>query len=368
MIEIIYNGTNQESTSVQEKVILPNNIRQIGESKSNIRIYLEDYACTYLKYLANNHTEKGYMAILLGDIQYEAPMVYLFVKSVLSVECDEISPEHIGFKESQWSQIEQEVEKYFPEQEIVGWSLGLSGFDMRITDSILQIHMNHFPGNHKILFVIETREEEETFFVFENGTLKEQSGYYVFYEKNKYMQAYMIEKNNNQSIENGKIVSDRAVGDFRKIVAEKQERKKTKKERSYLTGVCAAAAILVLGITWRNHGKNVEELSKEIATETVQDDVYQEEIIQKPVEITVEPTPAAVMKLTPTPAPIPEEKPEEVETNTDSYQKYVVKQGDTLTKISEIYYGDLQAVQEICRLNQLESEDLIYTGQIILLP
>ena len=45
-----------------------------------------------------------------------------------------------------------------------------------------------------------------------------------------------------------------------------------------------------------------------------------------------------------------------------------MKRGDTLTKISETYYGGIQAVQEICEINNLTSEDLIYAGQIILLP
>lgn len=48
--------------------------------------------------------------------------------------------------------------------------------------------------------------------------------------------------------------------------------------------------------------------------------------------------------------------------------EYTVKRGDSLSKICEIYYGTLDRIKDICKLNGIVSEDLIYAGQKLLLP
>ncbi|MGI6006985.1 MAG: LysM peptidoglycan-binding domain-containing protein [Ruminococcus sp.] len=405
MIEIIYNEMNQGSTTENGKVNLPNNIRQIGESRSNLKIYLEDYAYTYLKRLSASDPEKGRAAVLLGEIKWEEPVSYIFVKSALEVECAELAQEHMDFKDAQWDQVHKDMEKYFPDQEIIGWSLSLPGFDMEITDVILKTHLNHFAGNQKILFAMEPVERDEAFFVFENGKLKRQNGYYIYYEKNEPMQAYMIDRNGNASIENKENVTDRAVVDFRKIVAGKKEKgKKNKGNKTYVTGVCAAAALLVVGFTFLNQRKNENEAVEQTAQndilemddngaegESMQEEAqpskqpsgakedFSAEITEEPSEVSDEEadgeTPmdeeneTAAENQSAEDSTAAEPTPEEnQETTTGSYERYVVKKGDTLTKISEMYYGGIQEVQEICEINNLTSEDLIYAGQIILLP
>ena len=51
-----------------------------------------------------------------------------------------------------------------------------------------------------------------------------------------------------------------------------------------------------------------------------------------------------------------------------AYAAYRVQKGDTITSIASRYYGSLAKISEICALNNLESQDLIYEGQVILLP
>ncbi len=69
MIEIIYNEKKQGSTTENGIFHLPNNIRQIGETRPHLKIYMEDYAYTYLKRMSGNHMEGGCAAILLGGSQ-----------------------------------------------------------------------------------------------------------------------------------------------------------------------------------------------------------------------------------------------------------------------------------------------------------
>ena len=47
---------------------------------------------------------------------------------------------------------------------------------------------------------------------------------------------------------------------------------------------------------------------------------------------------------------------------------YVVQRGDTLSSISKRVYGSAGQINNICKLNNLNINDIIYPGQIILLP
>ena len=56
------------------------------------------------------------------------------------------------------------------------------------------------------------------------------------------------------------------------------------------------------------------------------------------------------------------------ESQTEGHVSYTIRQGDTITKISIKNYGSTAKVREICELNHLSVNDLIYPGQKILLP
>ncbi len=51
---------------------------------------------------------------------------------------------------------------------------------------------------------------------------------------------------------------------------------------------------------------------------------------------------------------------EETEVMVGAYKSYIVKEGDTLLKISRNYYQDAAHVEEIRQLNQIEDPDYIY--------
>ena len=70
-----------------------------------------------------------------------------------------------------------------------------------------------------------------------------------------------------------------------------------------------------------------------------------------------------------------EEKPDEAddakkteETGGEVHESYTIRPGDTLFKISIQRYGDMSEISEICRLNGISEDDIIYPGQTILLP
>ena len=57
-----------------------------------------------------------------------------------------------------------------------------------------------------------------------------------------------------------------------------------------------------------------------------------------------------------------------VTSSAEAGTSYVIKPGDTLYQISISRYGTMEKVADICRANGLTEEEIIYPGQIIVLP
>ena len=90
MIEIVYKEEKQEAKNGENLFNLPRNIRQIGLTAGNIRIYIEDYVYTFLTRLARNETgpgnEQGCVAVFTGDTKWNNGITYLFIRGALMVD------------------------------------------------------------------------------------------------------------------------------------------------------------------------------------------------------------------------------------------------------------------------------------------
>ena len=62
------------------------------------------------------------------------------------------------------------------------------------------------------------------------------------------------------------------------------------------------------------------------------------------------------------------ENSETTDTASSGSASYIIRPGDTLYQISMEKYGNMDEVAEICRLNGISEDEIIYPGQIIVLP
>ena len=361
MIEVIYKEETDTTKETAEYVKLPNNVRQIGEIKGKKKIYMEDYVYTFLKKIARNPHGDEVAAILFGSCHWTGQGDYIFIRSALQIRDLELSPEHIRFDDKVWGQVYEDSKKYFPEQEIVGWFAGFPGFNMEITEEIRKTHLDHFAGNDKVLFLMEPGEMEEAFYVYENNQLVRVPGHFIYYEKNDPMQAYMIDMSENKSIEETEHVPDRAVIDFRRTVrgkkketteSEKSEKAKKHSARNrWLAGACCAAAMLAVGLPY---------LAPVPTQDTTQESLNPQANGETSEEVSISPTQESMQQ---------EEKKEEQQATADIKTiTYTIQRGDTLTSICQKQYGTISRINEICQLNGISPEDIIYAGGKLLLP
>ena len=428
MIEVIYKDEKQEVNDGETGWNLPKNIRQIGLAGENYRIYIEDYVYTFLHRAAQakcqQEEDSGILAVFLGENRWQSGTGYTFIRGALLADAGEITEEHIEITQNMWQKIHEEQEKYFEGQEIVGWFLARQSLPMVVSELIGKVHRNQF-GGEKILMLMDTAEQEEAFFRYENNFLVRQSGYYIYYEKNTQMQNYMLEKNPEIQEESQETVQDDAVRAFRSLIQKKKKEEPEETEEktsvfSYAATACIVLALAVVGVRfYRNYqvGQNIEG-----ETRTASADIMQEtEITQIPAASVQQVTPTSWAELTESPKITPTAEPtlippvtisaeeaqiykeesdtrkaqrriqqkkqnEEESTGQDNSGQassdqdsettsamqtrgsYTIRPGDTLYQISIENYGTMDKVADICRANGISENEIIYPGQIIVLP
>ena len=419
MIEIVYEKEKQKPEGNEGFFRIPNNIRQIGEIRGTQKIYIEDYAYTYLCRISSENSHRGIAAILLGQANWKEGISYLFIKSAVALPDMEVTEEHLTFTQEIWNHVYEKNKEYFPEQEVVGWFLSIPGCAMELHEVICQTHLNHFGGNDKVLFVQEPLEKEEAFYRYEEGRMSRQPGFYVYYEKNEPMRNFLIAQNERAERKTEE-VDDSAVSTFSKKVEKKtaEEEQKQKFPLFRNASVCAAAAVLAVGVLYLNDyqklrstekvmasleeprekeeqqkvtpvngtadstGKsddakeNVAETEKKTETETSAEtsgETSAADTDSGQKEKGAESSDSSHQENTPDDAEDTDTPSDTAVSDTETtavgtHRSYTIQPGDTITKISIRNYGNTKKIGEICELNSLSETDLIYPGQKILLP
>jgi phage tail protein X len=412
MIEIICNKDDSDKSEENPKdnntcIRRPKNIKQIGDVSSDKKIYIEDYAFTYINSIAYNSPQEEQAGVLLGELAKEGNERCVFVKGVIKAALGDTSDTGIYFNENIWNKIYSDTEKYFPDLSVVGWFAVMPEVTDERMARLKKLHLDNFAGNMKTLYLVDTVEKEEHFYLYENGTLKRQKGYVCFYERNYEMQEYMLERSEKKSCEDAS--DDRVIRNIRNVIREKEELKEQRKSGSFMYGVSAflVVVIIVIGINLMNNYEKMRRLNQSVDNLMNQlegnerggqdgDDngVHDSEASG---DISVDGNAIKVNRLSGDVYPLEENSTSnkterETETDnkaasettqaisesetdasvssvkTDSYSMYTVKQGDTLMGICKRYYGTTTKYQEVMQYNGLDDSDMLYIGQQIKLP
>ena len=386
MIEIICNEENSDKSKQVTRgaaIRRPKNIKQIGEVSSDKKIYIEDYAFTYINSIAYNNPSDSQAGVLLGENQTDGDEKCVFIKGIIKAKLGtEVEEKGVYFNESVWNGIYSDVEKYFPDLSVVGWFAAIPEVTPERMMKLKKIHLDNFAGTMKTFYLIDTVEKEENFYLYENGELKKQKGYVCFYERNYEMQEYMLERRERKSSEDG---PDKVMKSIRNIIREKEELHEQKKNARFMYGVSTfmVIVILVIGINLMNNYQKMKKFDKSISSLMVQmsgnDTATQEEVVPvNKLEGGVYPTEAETTSRTAGTGAVSTEnvtvtaaQPVEEQTvaaTVNEVKTYTVKAGDTIMGICKKYYGDTSKCNEVIAYNNIKDENFLYIGQQIKLP
>lgn len=387
MIEIICKENQQE----EEEVKLPKNIRQVGSPDGRHKIYLEDYVYTYLK--NNARANRRSAAVLFGKSTVSQDIRYTFISGALECTQAVFQFENIYLDESFWEYIYMEEKEKFPDTEVIGWFVGEWGEGLELSPAIEAAHRKYFAGREKLLMLMDSAEEEERFYVCEQGYLQKREGYYIYYEKNTAMQEMFVKSSMEEPISE----AEKALQNYRSMLLEKRERKVENHNKRFLYGATSLVmtALCIVGITTINNYQKMKEVEgvlytmkeeeADVVVESIPADVEptaEEDLQSETPEQEEEPqpeTPTAEEESQPE-TPAAEEEPQsetptaeeesqpETPVQEEEPQYYTVQAGDTLESICRQFYRDKSMIAALCHANGIENGDKIQAGQTLVLP
>ncbi len=422
MIEIIYDSSKDNQSNVHkedenEKKIeniglkLPKNIRQIGSPSGDKRIYIEDYVITYLNYIARPGSTHARGAILLGEKKRSDVGDIIFISGAVDAQNLEFDMDECEFTQEIWADIYEQIKENFPDLSVMGWFLSRMGFSTAINSKIEKLHFENFPGNDKVLYITDSLESEDAFYMHEHGQLVKQRGYFVYYTKNEAMQNYIIKQRGDSSGEKNSEIQrkdEELIKNYRKkneINSKKAEEKNSNNiSLLYVASSFVVLAILAMGITVISNYDKMKDMEVSINRLEI---TATEEVTDEPTDVTTDvATETMSDNKTATVIDAQEESDTVIENNVISendmsggdntevtteivtedisgdisteqtlpamsdgnVEYYTIVYGDTLSSIAFEKYGSILYADKIAELNNLDNGDKIYEGQKIVLP
>lgn len=388
------------------------NIRQIGAPTESDRIYIENAA--YARIHEEDYAERR-VFIFMGHTECTDGKYTTFVEASIPVHNIEFVQNVPQWNTHAWSDVFREIKRSYENSIIVGWAMDIKGFVPRMTTELEAVHREQFGGAHQVLFLMDSLEGEEYFFLNKGSHLQKKEGFYIYYsrEVHKVRTADLtVETPKRESRQVIPQVDEEVRGRYRESMQKKEENKSGHKAASYAMAAAVALLVSIVGIGAAQGRINISGF--EDAVSAMSDKIRgkkdrTEVLVGSEIKETQESTQNSGATLTETLDLIPIEEipagkiektdiPEttenteagdtEKETGTDAEKNqeenreddkaadaaakkpeyYTVKSGDTLTSISLNLYGTTDKIPEIVSLNQMENSDNIHVGQKLRLP
>lgn len=380
----VENSFNENTESHSQQTFgLPGNIKQVGSIEKDLKIYMEDYVHTYLFKYAKANASKEKLAVLVGKSLKIDNEDVLIITGALQGKFTAQEKGVEIFTEKSWENFHNETQKFFKGEEVIGWVHTQPGYGAFLMVRDEAYHSENFPKKHQVLFVLDPMEKTDAFFIQENnGSIRKAKGYFIYYDKNENMQEYMLEnpltipKDNNFTFEDEEsqnFLFDRF--DAAKRIRDVLQRKKhsLKANGKYNTAVSVSAAflavVLIMGAGLIKNNDKINELENKInliATGQETENVFaasEYSILDQDYKDEVFPEEDSLANISSESEDIYEELSED-----EILCYYIVKEGDSLMRISRKYFGNTSMVDRIAEANNIESPDTIYYGKKIVIP
>lgn len=394
------------------------NIRQIGAPAEGDRIYIENSA--YARVHEESYEERR-VFIFMGHTECEEGIYTTFVEAAIPVRDMTFAQNLPQWSTHAWSDVFREIKRSYENSIIVGWAFDCKGFSPRLTAELEAVHREQFGGAHQVLFLMDSLEGEEYFYLHRGNHLQQKNGFYIYYARELHevrMPDVTVELPRRGSLQTLPEADRKIRKRYQEKVKEKEQKNKNqtaseppqgRKASSYAMAASIALLLMLVGagvwqqrikipgmeqtvdaINQRLHpaevliGSEIKETQEsqttQKATETISEPlklVPIEEVPQGEVKKITETqdTQASEQKETQEQKEVADTQVKETQTkeqstpaSVDSEQYYVVKQGDTLSGICQKAYGNITKLKELEEVNHLENSDAIKEGQKLLLP
>lgn len=155
------------------------NLKQIGTPREEGRVYIENSA--YNKIKEDSHKEKK-VYVMMGHTERMQGRYATFVEAVIPVRDMEFSGLVPKWNNALWSEVFREIKRLYENMIIVGWAVDLKGMSPKLNPDIERVHREHFGGVHQLLFLLDSIEREETFYIYKENKIVSKDGFYIYHK------------------------------------------------------------------------------------------------------------------------------------------------------------------------------------------
>ncbi|HHW67502.1 MAG: hypothetical protein PWP07_153 [Epulopiscium sp.] len=409
MSEFFYGPTDssdeiEELEEIEEtKRSFLDNAKLVGEVPTGIHIYLEDYVYTYLYQYSklNRGEEKG--AALVGYYTEEFGEKMAIINGAIQFKSS-LAEDKVLLTDEVLNEVKAKLNKYFPDRELMGWMHTQPGYGIFLTTQDIRLQKQFFGKPYQTLMIIDPIENMEAFFLWDKEEVRSAEGYYIYYDKNEQMQNYMV--NHKVGVSNEELQErEDVVLHFRK----KDRAKKQEIQHKKIIRLAASLSVVLflmcvsMAVGLIQNRERLARLETELSHMDANYNNLLSQLQEKDLQVVFAETEEAALNETKETPEIAvketedaiiveeqakEEPKEEVKKESEketvkeeaketeqtpqiqesSYETYTVKKGDNLNRICYQYYKSTAFVDEIVKVNKLESPDKIYEGQVLKLP
>lgn len=391
-MQYYFDGDSNLYGTAGKKFSMPARTKQMGSIENHVKIFVEDYVYTYLYQYGRSGGGKEKLAALIGK-HYEIEGQDVLVISGAIQGKETVQQNGVEcFSEETWEYIGGQMQTYFKGMNIVGWVHCQPSFGAFLMARDEVFHKEYFKEKWQVLFVVDTMDKLDTFYIYnEDGTgLRQAKGYFVYYDRNREMQEYMLENSmirprgeaqegTSPQTEAAAFAAEEvaprerqrrkpsaeermdAAKEIRRVLQKREkEVKQAKKEHDrllatvscVLCAVCVCMGLAMMQSLDRLRTVETELLAMQTSYQTLAEDF--EGVKVQSVFAVQEAKNAHA------------EEPATTEKVTN--KKYVVESGDSLGYISRKFYGDNSGITRIMEANGLKNADMIYEGQALWIP
>ncbi len=389
---------------LQEERALPKNIKQIGAPDIGDRIYIENRA--YQTMHPQNVSTEKMVYVLLGSLEKDRERQCIFIKAAITLEEIAFDGDVPVWNDDSWAYLYRKLNHAYDDMVITGWAFDVRGQMPELTVAVEKIHRTYFGGAHQVLYLLDTLQNEDSFYSVKNGVLKKRDGYYIYYEKGQEEPRISVSIETEEQ-EQARTAQEKeetvgVTGSYRTYMKQKEQKK-----GGLLSYVVSAAMLFVicgLGVTaYQNHTKmndmeaailqmnhgqvEATETAGQVQVENVAGNIVPEQGTEIAAQENVPETEMAAADQavqteegsqtgtveTDSTAVQEPEQTESAETMSEAGQYlaqgyYIVQKGDSLVGICRKIYQTTAVMDKICEANGIDNPDAIYEGQYLTLP
>lgn len=255
------------------------NIKQIGTPREEHKIYIENFA--YEKIKESGFKEKA-VFVLMGHTERMEGRYATFVEAVIPVNEISFSGNVPRWNNNTWSEVFREIKKNYDELIIVGWAVDIKGMSPKMTVELERVHREHFGGLHQLLFLLDSLEQEEAFYMYKENKLVPKDGFYIYHHARRPVTVVREERPvvNQPRIDVELNIEEnrKPVGQYRQFV---QAQEKQKKSEGGNLGLAVAVAMLVfvIGVGVYENRESIFGPDRSIETNMLENEDSTEDII-----------------------------------------------------------------------------------------